>query len=429
MDVQNQSSLEYQADSDLAKRSLPSTPIYLALYFIFMFFTPFAEIHPKAAIVIGAFIVLGTVIRTYYVVCFERLYARNPKAWKIGSTVGTLILSSTWGLFCMYAIYQYALEWNAMLVLLSAIGFAAGGVTTLNSDFRLALIYLTTMVFPMVIATAMLDTQGALPFTLIIIVYFGFLVGVAKRLNAEYWSALRNTKLLDQRAIELESVNKELEAFAYSVSHDLRTPLRAIDGFSHALLDDSADKLDEIEKSYLQRIRNASQKMSKLIDDLLELSLITRKGIKQQEFFLNDCITTVVDRLKQAEPERNVSINIKENTSMKGDKILLDIVFENLIGNAWKYTEYTDKAEIEIGAYRQKIKTIYYVKDNGVGFNIKFAKNLFGVFQRLHRASEFPGTGIGLATVQRIINRHGGRVWAEAIEGEGASFYFTLNPD
>ena len=231
---------------------------------------------------------------------------------------------------------------------------------------------------------------------------------------------------LKQRAAELEVTNKELEAFSYSVSHDLRAPLRATDGFSLALLEDYADKLDSQGKDYLNRVRESSQHMAQLIDDMLNLSRVTRSEMRLETVNLSSLAQTIAVKLKQSEPQRQVEFAIAEGLFAKGDEPLLRVALENLLGNAWKFTGKHPGARIEFGTEQMDGRQVYYVRDDGVGFDMAYADKLFGAFQRLHGRTEFPGTGIGLATVQRIIHRHGGRVWAKGRKGQGATFYFTI---
>ena len=226
---------------------------------------------------------------------------------------------------------------------------------------------------------------------------------------------------------ELTAVNKELESFSYSVSHDLRAPLRAIDGFSKILLEDYADKLDEEGKDSLQRVRAASQRMGQLIDDLLQLSRHTRSEIHRTPVDLSALARAVADELQKTEPERRVEFVIEPGLTANADTGLIRAVLENLIGNAWKFSGKQAAAKIEFGRTTRESASIFYVRDDGVGFNMDYADKLFGAFQRLHSPAEFSGTGIGLATVQRIIHRHGGRVWAEGKPNQGATFYFTLS--
>ncbi|MGO4852548.1 PAS domain S-box protein [Phaeovulum sp. W22_SRMD_FR3] len=225
---------------------------------------------------------------------------------------------------------------------------------------------------------------------------------------------------------ELEVLNKELEAFSASVSHDLRSPLRAIDGFSKALLEDYADKLDEDGRDYLHRVRGGAQRMGMLIDDLLNLARITRAELLFEEVNLSILADQVIEELHQAEPERMVEVEVVAGMHVRGDRRLLKIALDNLIGNAWKFTGKTEHARIEVGIRKEGTQVLHYVRDNGAGFDMAYADQLFRAFQRLHDARLFPGTGVGLATVQRIMHKHGGRIWAEAEPGQGATFYFTL---
>ena len=231
---------------------------------------------------------------------------------------------------------------------------------------------------------------------------------------------------LNHRAIEVEAVNKELETFSYSVSHDLRAPLRSINGFSQALLEDCADHLNEEGKGYLQRICAATQRMGQLIDDMLKMAWVTRSEIRMEVVDLSGLAQKIADELQRGDPERRVEWTIAPGLAAQGDPGLLRAALENLIGNAWKFTAKKEKALIEFGFADDHSNRVFFVRDDGVGFDMAYADKLFGVFQRLHDMSEYPGTGIGLATVQRIIHRHGGRVWAEGDVGRGATFYFIL---
>jgi light-regulated signal transduction histidine kinase (bacteriophytochrome) len=228
------------------------------------------------------------------------------------------------------------------------------------------------------------------------------------------------------RTVELEASNRELEAFCYSVSHDLRAPLRGIDGWSLALLEDCHDKLDEKDRRHLQRVRSDTQRMGQLIDNLLLLSRVSRGQIQRSPVNLTAIAQSVAARLREAEPERRVEFAVQPGLTAQGDARLLDIVLSNLLGNAWKFSGGRPLARVEFGRTEVDSRPAFFVRDNGVGFDMTYAQRLFGAFQRMHKASEFPGTGIGLATVQRVIQRHGGRVWAEAQVDRGATFYFTL---
>jgi PAS domain S-box-containing protein len=236
----------------------------------------------------------------------------------------------------------------------------------------------------------------------------------------------RNEALIESRNLALASANRELEAFSYSVSHDLRTPLRALDGFSHALLEDYGSTLDADGKRYLDRIRSASQTMGKLIDDLLNLSRLSRAEMKHIQIDLSEMAKDIVAGIREREPLRDVEIFIQEKLNAVGDPALLRIVLSNLFENAWKYSSKTQSAKIDFGQAVNAGKEAFFVKDNGAGFNMEYSKKLFGAFQRLHTASEFPGTGVGLATVLRIIRRHDGDAWAIGEVGRGATFFFTL---
>jgi PAS domain S-box-containing protein len=248
---------------------------------------------------------------------------------------------------------------------------------------------------------------------------------ITERRQAEEKMRELNTSL-QQHAAQLEVSNKELEAFSYSVAHDLRSPLRAIDGFSLALSEDYGTNLDKRAKSYLERIRASAQRMGQLIDDLLQLSRVTRSEMRREEVDLSALAKDILTKFQQQEPQRVVECVIPDGVVGEGDPQLLHLALENLLGNAWKFTGKTPQATIELGVERQNGRTIYFVRDNGAGFNMAYANKLFGPFQRLHAAGEFSGTGAGLTIVQRIIQRHSGKVWARGAEGKGAKFSFTL---
>ena len=246
--------------------------------------------------------------------------------------------------------------------------------------------------------------------------------------------ALENVQLYEQleqrvrdRTAELQIANKELEAFSYAVSHDLRAPLRHINGYSQMLLEDCADTLSEEGQSHIQRIRNATQRMGQLIEDLLRLSRTTQAPVRRDEVDLTAMVQEIVSSLQSDSPGRQVDFIIASRISAFGDPRLLRVVIENLLGNAWKYTGKIPHGRIEVGSMTAPDgKATFYVRDNGAGFDMARANKLFGVFQRLHSERDFPGSGVGLATVQRIIHKHGGRIWAEAAVDQGAGFYFTL---
>jgi len=247
-----------------------------------------------------------------------------------------------------------------------------------------------------------------------------------ERLNAEL------EQRVSDRTARLEAANKELEAFSYSVSHALRAPLRGIDGWSAALLEDYGEQLDEQAHIYLQRVRAEAQRMGRLIDGILQLSRLTRAPMELEEVNLSEMAQSVALRLLEAYPDRPVEVVIEPGLRSRGDPDLLQVALANLIDNALKFTRHNLQALIEFGQVEVQsdpqapAEAVYFVRDNGAGFDMNYAKKLFGAFQRMHKESEFPGSGIGLATVQRIIHRHGGRVWAEAAPNRGATFYFTL---
>jgi signal transduction histidine kinase len=258
-----------------------------------------------------------------------------------------------------------------------------------------------------------------------------------RRLNADL-----ECKVMERTA-ELAAANQELEAFSYSVSHDLRAPLRAIDGFSQAVIEDYADKLGDHGKNHLNRVRTATQHMGHLIDDLIKLARVARAEMKREAVDLSALAGAVLANLQASEPARKVEWRVEPGLVATGDANLLRVALDNLLGNAWKFTGKKARARIEFGVLQQASpgmdevdrlgnklpktgEQVFFVRDNGVGFDMTYAGKLFSAFQRLHNVSEFPGTGIGLATVRRIVHRHGGRVWAEGVAGKGATFYFSL---
>jgi signal transduction histidine kinase len=249
---------------------------------------------------------------------------------------------------------------------------------------------------------------------------------INQKLEEEIVERKRAESALAERERSLAAANKELEAFSYSVSHDLRAPLRSIDGFSQALIEDCGDHIDETGQDYLRRIRAAAQRMGELIDSLLHLSRLTRSEIQVERVDLSNLAKAVISELRQLEPGREVDFVCAEHAIATGDPRLLRAVLENLISNAWKFTGKTGQATIEFGMNGNGRGPTYFVKDNGAGFDMAYAGKLFGAFQRLHRPADFPGCGIGLATVQRIIHRHNGHIWAESSVNKGAGFYFTL---
>jgi hypothetical protein len=253
-----------------------------------------------------------------------------------------------------------------------------------------------------------------------------------RKLAAEtLWQSEENYRhLLEERVrlrtSELEAANRELEAFSYSVSHDLRAPLRHIYGFNKLLLEEYADRLDANGQYYLNRVSASVERMDQLINVMIQLAQVSLKGIEKAPVNLSSLARSILSELHQMQPERTVAFRISEGLEADGDPSLLRIVMENLLNNAWKYTGKTAEAVIEFGTIERNGEPTYFVRDNGVGFDMNYADKLFSPFQRLHPSEEFEGTGIGLVTVQRIINRHGGKVYADSEVGSGAVFYFTL---
>jgi DNA-binding response OmpR family regulator len=241
--------------------------------------------------------------------------------------------------------------------------------------------------------------------------------------------ARASRELAETRAVlleELERKNKELEAFSYSVSHDLRAPLRSIDGFSQAFLEDYADRIDAKGQGYLRRVCAAAQRMGELIDDMLQLSRIGRAEMRREETDLSELARMIIGDLRKREPHRKVDAHLEDGLVAEVDSRLMRIALENLLGNAWKFTGRVSPARVEFGLTVVAEEKCYFVRDNGAGFSMEYAEKLFTPFQRLHSDEDFSGTGIGLATVYRVMDRHGGRIWAEAEVGKGATFYFTV---
>jgi signal transduction histidine kinase len=231
---------------------------------------------------------------------------------------------------------------------------------------------------------------------------------------------------VEQRTAELAAAHGELEAFSYSVSHDLRAPLRSIDGFAEATLEDCGDALGDVGRQHLGRVRAATKRMSQLIDDLLGLSRVTRAPLDRVPLDLGELAAQVAAAVGEGDPDRDATWVIAPGVIVDGDRGLLRVLLENLLGNAWKFTRGRPSTRIEVGTLPGDGETVYFVRDNGAGFDMRYAGKLFSPFQRLHDAAQFPGTGIGLATVQRVVRRHGGRIWAEAEVDGGATFYWTL---
>lgn len=270
--------------------------------------------------------------------------------------------------------------------------------------------------FSVLVSVADLDEQAKMPSNLRVCVIKD--ISDSKRMESE----------IKERNLALSAANQELEAFSYSVSHDLRAPLRIIDGFSQALVEDAGDQLQGEAKVHLERIRAGVQRMGQLIDAVLNLSRLTRAAMTLVDVDLTAMGKSIIAELNNLEPNRKIEAIIHEDMHVKGDLVLMKVTLENLIGNAWKYTSKKEVAKIEFGKKMHEGIEVFFVKDNGAGFDTNYAKKLFTPFQRLHTQSEFSGTGIGLASVKRIIHRHGGAIWVESAVNEGATFYFTLAP-
>jgi PAS domain S-box-containing protein len=253
---------------------------------------------------------------------------------------------------------------------------------------------------------------------------------ITERKQAEAQILQLNAQLEDrvrQRTAQLEAANRELEAFSYSASHDLRSPLNTINGFSQMLLKTNSSNLDAKGQHYLNRIRAGAQQMGELIDGLLMLAKNSRDPLRFQTVDISAIDRRMEQEFHEQEPERQVQVQVQDAMLVRGDSVLLSVVMQNLLGNAWKFSARREAARIDVGSEAGADgQTVYFVKDNGAGFDMAYADKLFGVFQRLHSPTDFMGTGVGLANVKRVIERHGGRVWAQSRPDEGATFYFTL---
>lgn len=284
--------------------------------------------------------------------------------------------------------------------------------------------------FPSRLAEALFDATVLIVMLspmLYIFLFSPLLTNIKERREAEEEVKKLNREL-ERRISDLEEVNNELESFSYSVSHDLRSPLLGIQGFSQLLVEDYSNVLDSRGTDFLQRVISSGKRMSQIIESLLALSRVSRVEMHHEDVDLSEMALAISDELSQRYPECHVDLSIGKRIVVRGDARLLRIVMENLLSNAWKYTSKQPNPRIEFGMLKQKDGTrVYYVRDNGAGFNMDQAGRLFAAFERLHSPDEYPGTGVGLATVQRIINRHGGRIWAESEAGKGAVFYFTVS--
>ena len=289
----------------------------------------------------------------------------------------------------------------------------SGGIKAITALVSIPTAYLLVKVIPLALA---LPSPAAL-------------AASNEQLRREIADRTRIEEALNQKNLELAALNDELKAFSYSVSHDLRSPLRSLDGFSLALLEDYSDKLDAEGRDALQRIRMASQRMGRLIDDMLRLSQVTRSEIRLETIDLSALCNSIIGNLREEQPGRTVQWQIEAGMQIHADKGLIGIVMQNLIENAWKFTGRTAHPEIRVGCKDIDGSQVFFVGDNGAGFDMLHAEKLFGTFERLHAVTDFKGTGIGLALVKRIIRRHDGEIWAEARVGEGATFYFCMKED
>lgn len=417
---------DMQAARDCAFRSRSGAFSYLIIFIVINLYTPYVETLPTFVFVMGAVITVATLIRAFASFHFERLYRFHSKMWYLAMFTGITGMALSWSFLSAMSIFYFGWEWTTMLTCLSAAAFSAGAVVVFSIDMRLIIAQLVSMFLPILIMMAGLNTQESLTSFFLFGVYFIFLVRSSQKLSREYWNARHNADLLNQRAHELQIKNAELESFAYSVSHDLRTPLRAIDGYSKILLDDASHKLSRHEISYLTRVRDAAQHMGRIIDDLLKLSRISRIPINYTQVNLSELVRLNVEKLRHESPNRNVSVDIEPEIIVNGDHSLLDAAIYNLLDNAWKYSAKQANTKIRFSKSERDGKLAYFIKDNGAGFDVATSQSLFKPFHRLHTNEEFPGIGVGLAIVKRIFQRHGGDIWANAKINKGATFYFTL---
>ena len=313
-----------------------------------------------------------------------------------------------------------------MIILLSAAAFSAGAVTALYIDLRLIISYLLVMILPPILIIVFLHTPESTASALIFSVYLLFLISIAWRLNGEYWQMLNTIHSSKKQVMGLKRENENLESYAYSISHELRTPLRIIDGFCRLLREEIFENLTKGEQNYFQRIQGSVDRMGDLIDDILQLSRISKNELTSVSTNLSALVVDNIEKMQLLEPDRKVDIRIEPDVYTIGDKSLLDIVIQNLVSNAWKYSGKTTQTRIYFGTVFIDKKLSYYIQDNGAGFEEQMNSQLFTPFGRMSNSNEYPGSGLGLSIVERIVNLHGGKVWAEAELNRGATFYFTL---
>jgi signal transduction histidine kinase len=348
----------------------------------------------------------------------ESVSPGRTRFWtKVGIAVSALngLAFGTAGLF----LYQHNDVTRQAFLVLFLGGICACAMASSSSYLPAYLAFVFPTIVPVIVRLALDADRLHITMSILTAIFTGFMVVLGRIGNGTIKQACA---LKHEKA----ALARELDAFAYSVSHDLRAPLRAVAGFSQALHEIYSSGLHEEAKEYLQRVRNAAQHMGDLIDDLLALSRVTRTEMLSERVDLSGLAQQVADELRQAEPGRPVEFIIAGGMEAKGDRRLLKVMLDNLLGNAWKFTGKSGAARIEVGSAVSEGRQVFFVRDNGAGFDMKYADKLFAPFQRLHGAAEFPGTGIGLSIVQRIAARHGGKVWCESAPGAGATFSFTL---
>lgn len=395
---------------------------------------------------------LGYYLGAYLVCCGLLLARRMPTPWRAGGLLALLYI---------FACLTFVTGWlggGGRVFLLGLVLLATILIGPRSGVFTALLSMLTYAVFGMAFARGWLVYPYAPLFAeryVILIEGIGFAIALGisgivlwffreglkaasqaleqtQTARAELAERAREldeaNQLLAERSTSLENANRELEAFSFSVSHDLRAPLRAIDSFANLLSEDHLDQLDSTGQSYLKRIRHNASRMNRLIDDLLAFSRLSRQPLNIQAVDLASLVEQVIAEQRQAYPALTFNVRLDSLPACQADPPMLRQVYENLVGNAFKYSSKRAQPQIEVGSLETADQTVYYVRDNGAGFDMAYASKLFGVFQRLHTTNEFEGNGVGLANVQRIIDRHGGQIWAEAAVDQGATFYFTLRP-